>query len=595
MSENINENSTGYNENIISENENEKDTRYDKYAAPSSGLNGNMFNGRKVRFNPYTGEPIPEDTEMNGSACTTDAAPVSETANTGYETAQTVNSGNINSAADNSQAAYTRMTGSVIESSVAAEQNAGIPHAETRSSNTEFTYGSGAPTDIIESSYTSSYGTIYRNADTGAPAKPRKHLPGWLKVIFGSVAFGVIAAAVFIGTNKLYDSFNSSVTPAVNEESASNKRNIINRADNTVSDEEDNTDSNITGSTVKKGSNDSTVASTQILTGNEVNYTDVSAVVEAAMPAIVQINCTFNTQSFFGTYKSTGAGSGIIIGQTDTELMIATNNHVVVNALDVKVTFDDGSEAEAYVKGTDAYADLAVVAVDISSLDKETIGNIKVAVIGDSDNVKVGQMAIAIGNALGYGTSTTVGYISAKDREVDVDGKTMTLLQTDAAINPGNSGGALLNIKGEVIGINSVKYASSEVEGMGFAIPISRAVDILNELATRETLKDSEKGYLGIQMNTVTSDFANAYGWPTGVYVNSVVENSPAEKAGILSGDIITKINSVTVQTSTDLRNEITSYKAGSTVKITLQRLSRGRFKEVEIDVVLGTNPDYAD
>ncbi|MBO4415095.1 MAG: trypsin-like peptidase domain-containing protein [Lachnospiraceae bacterium] len=621
MSENINENNNGYNENIISGNENvsaagngyeveeiisdeaaevkqpeniqTEDTRYDKYAAPSTGLNSNMLNGRKANFDPYTGEPLNtgSDTAATGSPASNTV--VSSSAVSGAAYGETTVSGPESSS---SAASYTVVSNSAA--SEAAESHQTI-HRESVSGPAEpqFTYGSGAPTDVIQSSYTSSYGTIYRNSGSADTAKPKKHLPGWLKVIFGAAAFGVIAAAVFIGTNKLYDRMNSSFTPAVNEESASNKRNIINRADNSNTDTDTGSTENgtYTGSTVKKGNSDNTVASTQILTGNEVNYTDVSAVVEAAMPAIVQINCTFNTQSFFGTYKSTGAGSGIIIGQTDSELLIATNNHVVENALDVKVTFDDDSEAEAYVKGTDAYADLAVVAVSTSSLDKETINNIKVAVIGDSDSVKVGQMAIAIGNALGYGTSTTVGYISAKDREVDVDGKTMTLLQTDAAINPGNSGGALLNIKGEVIGINSVKYASSEVEGMGFAIPISRAVDILNELATRETLKDNEKGYLGVQMSTVTSDFANSYGWPTGVYVNAVVENSAAEKAGILVGDIITQINSVNVQTSTDLRNEITSYKAGTTVKITLQRLSRGRFKEVELEVTLGVNPDYAD
>ncbi|MCR5322093.1 MAG: trypsin-like peptidase domain-containing protein [Lachnospiraceae bacterium] len=585
---NENNENKGY-ENTVSENVNTSgyeveeltaDTRYDKYAAPSAGLNGTTFNGRKANFNPYTGEPLTDNGEAgvnNGPACTNNQVADTSAFGTGH----------------NAYYVSDMSSSNPGHASEASQQASG-------SASPEFTYGSGAPTDVIQSSYISSYGTVYRSDGSGSgPAKPKKHMPGWLKVVLGSVAFGVIAAAVFIGTNKLYDSLSAQNTPTVNEESASNKHNIINKSSNNTDEAEvgsDTSDSNtITGSTVKKGSSNDAVASTQILTGNEVNYTDVSAVVENCMPSIVQINCTFNTQSFFGTYKTAGAGSGIIIGQTDSELLIATNNHVVENALDVKVTFDDNTDAEAYVKGTDAYADLAVVAVDISSLGKDTLKNIKVAVIGDSDSVKVGQMAIAIGNALGYGTSTTVGYISAKDREVDVDGKKMTLLQTDAAINPGNSGGALLNIKGEVIGINSVKYASSDVEGMGFAIPISRAVDILNDLATREVLKDSEKGYLGVQMNTVTSDFANAYGWPTGVYVNTVLEGSAAEKSGILAGDIITKINSVTVQTTTDLRNEITSYKAGTTVKITLQRLSRGRFSEIELDVTLGANPEYSE
>ena len=446
----------------------------------------------------------------------------------------------------------------------------------------DFTYGSGAFVEEetpVSSYITSSYGTTYRPADGPVP-KAKKRMPGWLKVAFSAVAFGVIAAGVFIGTNFIYDSLKPSAgAPTVNEDTT---RNIGSSRS-----------SDVIATPVKNNNTDGTIASTDLVSPSEVSYTDVSAVVDNSMPAIVQINCTFNTQSFFGTYQSAGAGSGIIIKQTDTELLIATNNHVVENATSIEVTFNDDSTAKAYTKGTDAYADLAVVAVDLSTLDDETLAAIKVATLGDSDNVKVGQMAIAIGNALGYGTSVTVGYISATEREVEVDNKTMTLLQTDAAINPGNSGGALLNIKGEVIGINSVKYASSSVEGMGFAIPISRAVDILENLGNREVLKDSEKGYMGIEMKTVSSEFAEAYNWPVGVYVNNVVEGSPAEDAGILSGDIITGINSTTVLTQTDLANEIASYKAGTTIMVTLQRLSRGRFKEVTVEVTLAARADY--
>ena len=574
-----------------------EDGRYDKYAAPatdatpaadhstSAAAANNAHSWHRANFNPYTGERIT-------------SAEAGEPTYSSYSQADEANYASAAGGASADQMIPTRAAAPVYDQ---AAQSSDYTYGSGSPSRTaEFTYGSGAPTqdETPHSSYVSSYGTIYKN--NSDPNRKKRRMPAWLKVMLSAAAFGIIAAAVFIGTNKLYDSLKPSDTPTVNEDSASNKRNIINpinksEDEGTDSDSVERSASNTTASTVKKGDGNDAVASAQILTGNESTYTDVSAVVENSLPSIVQINCTFNQQSFFGTYKSTGAGSGIIIGQTDTELLIATNNHVVENALDVKVTFNDDSEAEAYVKGTDAYADLAVVAVELTNLDKDTINSIKVAVIGDSDSVKVGQMAIAIGNALGYGTSTTVGYISAKDREVEVDGKKMTLLQTDAAINPGNSGGALLNIKGEVIGINSVKYASSDVEGMGFAIPISRAVDILNDLASREVLKDSEKGYLGVQMSTVTSDFANAYGWPTGVYVNTVVEGSAAEKAGILSGDIVTKINNTTVQTTTDLRNEITSYKAGTEVTITLQRLNKGRFKEMEVKVTLGVNPEYAD
>lgn len=209
----------------------------------------------------------------------------------------------------------------------------------------------------------------------------------------------------------------------------------------------------------------------------------------------------------------------------------------------IKVKFIDGTEATAIIKGTDAVADTAVISIDLSTIKDATLSTIKVAKLGDSKSVKVGEMAIAIGNALGYGQSTTVGYISAKDRKVKLEDKTMVLLQTDAAINPGNSGGALLNLNGEVIGINTVKYASSEVEGMGFAIPISRALPIINELKNREILKDTEKGYLGVYIEDVTEDIASTYNWPVGVYVKSTVEGGSAEKAGIIAGDIITKVN----------------------------------------------------
>ena len=522
---------------------------------------------------------------------------------TDYNTNPTVSDNNINTETAAASDIIADSTVNSVNGSAGRTDGAGFENINTSAGNYEvreihrfdpytgepvsdFTYGSGAPMqqdDVPVSSYVrSAYGTTYRSAETAK--KTKKHLPGWLKVVFSAVAFGVIAAGVFIGTNLLYDNLKPSTdVPTVNEDTARNFK----TGDSTQNN------SDIVATPVKNGSTDGTIASTDLVNAGDVNYTDVSAVVENSMPAIVQINCTFNTQSFFGTYQSSGAGSGIIIKQTDTELLIATNNHVVENATSIEVTFNDDSKASAYTKGTDAYADLAVVAVDLESLDDDTLAAIKVAALGDSTQVKVGQMAIAIGNALGYGTSTTVGYISATEREVDVDGKTMTLLQTDAAINPGNSGGALLNIKGEVIGINSVKYASSSVEGMGFAIPISRAIDILENLGNREVLKDSEKGYMGISMKTVSSEFAEAYNWPTGIYVSEVFEDTPAEKAGILSGDIITAINGITVMTQTDLANEIAANKAGTTVTVTLQRLSRGRFKEITVEVTLAARADY--
>ena len=406
--------------------------------------------------------------------------------------------------------------------------------------------------------------------------KPQKqrHLPKFVSVLLSAVLFGLVAAAVFIGTNKLYDTLNPKEQSSP-EEISTHHTPGSNDYDGRITD-----------------NNADTVAASTVLTNIDASVTDVSKVVENVMPTIVSIDCTFYAQSFFGYYETSGAGSGIILKKTDTELLIATNNHVVDSALTINVTFADGKTAPAVIKGTDSLADLAVVAVDLKDLEADTLGKIKVASLGDSDAVKVGQMAIAIGNAMGYGQSTTVGYISAKDREVSVDGKTMTLLQTDAAINPGNSGGALLNLNGEVIGINSVKYASDEVEGMGFAIPISRATAILDELGSREILKDEDKGYLGISIDNISADFAAAYNFPMGVYVTDVVKDGAADKAGICKGDIITAINGTAVATTSDLKASVTSHKYGTTISVTYQRRIDGEFQETTVDVELQKYPE---
>ncbi|MBP1756740.1 MAG: hypothetical protein H6Q59_3138 [Firmicutes bacterium] len=326
----------------------------------------------------------------------------------------------------------------------------------------------------------------------------------------------------------------------------------------------------------------------------------ISQVVDKTIPSIVSINSTATqTTDWFGqpySQEVEGSGSGFIVGKNEKELLIATNNHVVEGTETIKVTFIDGTQADAVIKGTDAAADLAVVTVDISTLDKKTLEAIKVAKLGNSDNIKVGQMSVAIGNALGYGQSVTVGYISAKDREVDLsDGytsKKMILLQTDAAINPGNSGGALLNVDGEVIGINTVKYASNEVEGMGYAIPISRALPIINELMSREILAEEEQGYLGIIGNDVTEDVASYYNMPIGVFLNELAKDGAAEKAGLLPGDIITKADNVEITSITQLRDYVTSKRIGAEVTITYMRKSASEYKEGTLKVTLGKNPN---
>lgn len=328
--------------------------------------------------------------------------------------------------------------------------------------------------------------------------------------------------------------------------------------------------------------------------------TDVSSIAEKAMPSLVAINDTMTVEqnNFFGmpqTYQAQSSGSGIIVGQNDTELLIATNNHVVSGATDMKVTFTDSTQVAAAVKGTDSATDLAIIAVKLSDIPSDTMSKIKVATLGNSDNVKVGQQVIAIGNALGYGQSLTVGYISALDREItDENGIQHTYIQTDAAINPGNSGGALLDLNGNVIGINAAKNASTEVEGMGFAIPISKAQEILNNLMTkktREAVDESAQGYLGIQGTNIDANASKEYGMPVGIYVYKIVEGGAAANSDLKEKDIITKFDGQSVTNMEELKQMLTYYEGSSTVSLTVQSLVNGSYVEHEVQITLGTKP----
>lgn len=323
----------------------------------------------------------------------------------------------------------------------------------------------------------------------------------------------------------------------------------------------------------------------------------VSGVSESVLPSIVAIDVktTQTSTDVFGrTYEqdASGSGSGIIVAQDSKNIYIATNNHVVADASSVSVTFNDKSVYSATVKGTDSDSDLAVVEVPLSKLSADTLSNIKVATLGDSDKVKVGAQAIAIGNALGYGTSVTVGYISAKDREVSGEDNTMKLLQTDAAINPGNSGGALVDSSGAVIGINSSKYADTSVEGMGFAIPINTAIPIINDIVKAQTVSEDEQAYLGIKGTNVTSEYAQYYNLPEGIYVSSVTSGSPADKAGIKKGDVIVKYKGKDVTTMDGLQEKMALCKAGDKVEITVKRADNGEYKSVTCNVTLGKKSD---
>lgn len=338
----------------------------------------------------------------------------------------------------------------------------------------------------------------------------------------------------------------------------------------------------------------STLSSTST---NTSSSDGVSGVSESVLPSIVAIDVktTQTSTDVFGrTYEqdASGSGSGIIVAQDSKNIYIATNNHVVADASSVSVTFNDKSVYSATVKGTDSDSDLAVVEVPLSKLSADTLSNIKVAKLGDSDKVKVGAQAIAIGNALGYGTSVTVGYISAKDREVSGEDNTMKLLQTDAAINPGNSGGALVDSSGAVIGINSSKYADTSVEGMGFAIPINTAIPIINDIVKAQTVSEDEQAYLGIKGTNVTSEYAQYYNLPEGIYVSSVTSGSPADKAGIKKGDVIVKYKGKDVTTMDGLQEKMALCKASDKVEITVKRADNGEYKSVTCNVTLGKKSD---
>ena len=392
--------------------------------------------------------------------------------------------------------------------------------------------------------------------------KGKKKFPKWAAVICAGLLFGVAASGTFLTGNY-----------------------VAGRVLGTSSTKEAKKAATVNNET-KLTQTSSTVTS------------DVSKIVESAMPSVVSITTMSvqDVQSFFGgvqQQESTGAGSGIIIGQNDTELLIVTNNHVVEGADTLTVSFIDEESVEANVKGTDSTKDLAVVAVPLDSIKDSTMDAIAVATLGDSDALSVGEPAIAIGNALGYGQSVTTGIISATNRDIEMEGFDSKLIQTDAAINPGNSGGALLNVNGEVIGINTVKVDANAVEGMGYAIPISDANAVISELMnkeTREKVSDEEKGYLGVQGQDVSDDSARMYNMPTGVYVAEATSGGGAEKAGVTKGMIITKLEGTSIDSMTTLQSELQYYKQGEKVELTVQVPgSNGEYEEKNVTVTLGS------
>ena len=405
--------------------------------------------------------------------------------------------------------------------------------------------------------------------------KPMSAAKKWGMTLAMAACFGLVAGGVFIGTAAVGTKVIGTATEQKQEVT------IPTTTTTTAADSSDTSD------TVKA-------------TG-EMSVKDVAS---SAMPSLVAISTTTveEVETFFGTTSQEvpASGTGVIVGQNDDELLIATNNHVVSGATSLSVSFIDDETVEGQIKGTDADNDLAVVAVKLSDIKDETKSQIKIAVMGNSDDLEVGDQVVAIGNALGTGQSLTSGYISAKDRTIssqdESTGETITsegLIQTDAAINPGNSGGALLNMNGELIGINEAKYSSTQVEGMGFAIPISKAEPILQNLmnlTTRYKVSDDKAAYIGINMADVSADVSQNYGIPTGVM--SVVDGSPAADAGFKKGDVITTFDGRSISNAKGLEETLTYYAAGETVDVTVQRADNGEYKEVTLTLTLGSAAD---
>lgn len=464
--------------------------------------------------------------------------------------------------------------------SAGTEQNSGYQSAGSQNNtyqNNGNQNGNYSYQNYQNNGYQNAGYNAYQNPKGKKPKKERKPLSTGKKFLVTAacaVLFGVIAGVVFNGVNYVSDKL-------LGPSSASVQLEKTTTTDQTAKQKDSSTSNNGNSGTKTTGT------------------TDVSSITEQSMPAIVAITSTTQGADYydlFGQYyqgqDSTSCGSGFIVGQNKKELLIATNNHVIDGAKTISVQFIDGEIYEAEKKGADSANDLAVIAVKTASVKKSTMNQIKIADLGDSTKTKVGEMVIAIGNALGYGQSVTVGYISAKDREItesSEDGQSQNkikAIQTDAAINPGNSGGALINMQGQVIGINSAKIASSSVEGVGYAIPISVATPIIDELMNRESLSDSEKGYLGISGKTVTQE-AVAYNVPYGVYVSEVAKGGAADKGGIKSNDVITAINKMEVTTIESLQEKVNGYRKGTKIEVTLQRSNNGKYQEKKVTVTL--------
>ena len=577
-----------------------------------NNYNGNQEEYDPAAYNPYANENKPA---TNAPAGTESAAPYSTTDSTTAERTE-MGSTAANEPAYTTQGAalaqgndtyqgspYVRPSYGYGNDSQSGSSNTGSnPYAaNSYNANSNPYSSSGSSTNPYSTNTANATGSNpYAQGPSGSnpqtasgsvpprqPAQPKKAKQkkagkssfgkNLLKCVAYALVFGLVAGSAFSGVTYVSNKFTGS--------SKSSMRAIEKEADASDAEEKEET------------SKESTISSTA--TGYAADLTDVSSIVEEVMPCIVAITNTavYTYQNFWGqsgSYTADSCGSGFIIDEDDEYLYIATNNHVVANADSLSVQFCDEATVDAETLGTYATKDLAVVRVKLSDIESDTLSAIKVATIGDSSVIKVGEPAIAIGNALGYGQSVTTGIVSALGRSITTQdsttGETTTnsnLIQTDAAINPGNSGGALLNENGEVIGINSAKYSSTDVEGIGYAIPMEDALPILQEIIETGSYVDMQKAYLGIAGADVTSDIASAYNMPTGVYISSVYENSGAANAGLKKGDIITAIEDTEVSSMDELKAALANYSAGDTITISVYRSQGNEYKGYYVSVTL--------
>lgn len=407
-------------------------------------------------------------------------------------------------------------------------------------------------------------------------------------LVLSAMLFGTVAGGTMVGVNALSDQYRSEV----------------------LGQASDNIGSSLLGENeVNKEAQSNSVQ--QLNSSSKNNSSEaggsVSEIAKNAMPEVVSITNTIRYQQYgysifgqSGEQEAAASGSGVIIGKNDSELLIVTNNHVVEDSTALSVQFVDGKSYDAEIKGTDSDVDLAVIAIPLSSISQDTLNSISFAKYGDSDSISVGDQVVAIGNALGYGQSVTTGIISAKDRDISTKGGTESgLLQTDAAINPGNSGGALLNMNGELIGINVAKYSDTTVEGMGYSIPSKKVKEIVEGLSKRTTrakVSQEEKGYIGIQGKTVDSSISEAYNMPEGIYIFKLLTGEGIDNSALQEKDIITKFDGQSVASLEELSGLLSRYKAGEKVEVTVQRLSgKGEYEEKTVSVTLGKNSETVE